>query len=521
MRLCLVNLKFEKGNITNFRRQEHLGLGYIGGMCERRGHDVTIINAQFDSIEKEDVMQQILDVKPDAFGLTLYEELLDDSIEVIQFVKKCFPDAVIIVGGHYATFNAENLMKKVPQIDYVSAGEGEVSFPELLDALEHGTEISAIRGIWYIKNECIEKNGFGEVFSNLDELPYPIRQKTERRNRITNISASRGCYGNCSFCSTKSFYEKQEGMKIRIRNPISVVNEIEFMVKRDHAYHFFFTDDNFMVTEKMQNGWIDEFVAEIEKRNLKIVFNFDCRVNDVDKELLGKLKRVGLIGVFLGVESNSPKTLKLYNKNTSNELNVQAVNILRRLRIDYWIGNIMFHPLTKLEDIQYDIEYFNAIHYCLFFNYSNPITSLAGKLKVYKGTAIYDELMEKGCLRDNGLSCSYNFLDEKVEQFYNFICEAKYVVNDLVELDPIYMIELCNSHNIAETAMKIHTIARQYMDLDFDMFCSMHKYLMENRIQDDYKDYTRRVIEEGKEKARLLYIQLKEIKSDMYQKGII
>jgi hypothetical protein len=30
MKIVLTNLKFEKNKITNFRRQEHIGLGYIG-----------------------------------------------------------------------------------------------------------------------------------------------------------------------------------------------------------------------------------------------------------------------------------------------------------------------------------------------------------------------------------------------------------------------------------------------------------------------------------------------------------
>lgn len=521
MKLCLVNLKFERGNITNFRRQEHIGLGYIGAMCEQEGHEVKLVNAQFTSTELEEVKQSIVEQKPKVLGLTMYEELLDDSIELLKYAKSQIPDIVIIVGGHYATFNAENVLKRISEIDFISAGEGEISFVQLLNALENGDSVDDIKGIWYSRDGKFHCNGMAEVVCDLDKLPYPLREKIDRRNRITNISASRGCYGNCSFCSTKAFYQNEHNLKIRIRNPISVVNEIEYMVKRDNAYHFFFTDDNFMVTEILSKGWIQTFVQEIKKRDINIVFNFDCRVNDVDKDLMKQLKSVGLIGVFLGVESCSPNTLKLYSKSTSNELNVKAVSILRRARIDYWIGNIMFHPLTTLEDITYDINYFNEIHYCLFFNYSNPIMSLAGKLKVYKGTAIYEDLIKRGYIQDDGLTSTYQFVDKKVSQFYDFICEAKNIVSDLVELDPIFMIEMCNKNELTDISNEIHTISRRYMELDFELFCKAHSFLMENDDYEKFCEYTKQIMEDARKKADELYKNLSTIHEELVRRSIV
>ena len=71
---------------------------------------------------------------------------------------------------------------------------------------------------------------------------------------------------------------------------------------------------------------------------------------------------------------------------TSPEKNIEAINMLRKLRIDYWVGNIMFHPFTKMEDIEDDINFFDNIKYHLYFNYSNQVSCLAGKLKIYRGT---------------------------------------------------------------------------------------------------------------------------------------
>lgn len=521
MKLCLINLKFERGNITNFRRQEHIGLGYIGSVCQQEGYEVNLINAQFSSMELSEVKERIIQQRPKVLGLSMYEELLGDSIELLQYVKSQIPDIIITVGGHYATFNAENLTQRIPEIDYIAAGEGEISFVQLLRALESGDSVDDIKGIWYNRDGEFHCNGMAEVVCDLDKLPYPLREKIDRADKITNISASRGCYGNCSFCSTKAFYQNEESYRLRIRKPVSVVDEIEYMVKRDNAYHFFFTDDNFMITEILEKGWIQAFVQEIKKRDIHIVFNFDCRVNDVDKELMKQLKSVGLIGVFLGVESCSPNTLKLYSKSTSNELNVKAVSILRRARIDYWIGNIMFHPLTTLEDITYDIIFFNQIHYCLFFNYSNPIMSLAGKLKVYKGTAIYEDLIRRGYIQDDGLTSTYEFVDSKVSQFYDFICEAKTVVSNLVELDPIFMIEMCNKNELTDLSNEIHTISRKYMELDFELFCKAHSFLMENDDNENFHVYTKQIMEDARNEADELFERLSKIHGELVRRSIL
>ena len=52
--IILVNLKFEKYNATNFRQQEHIGLGYIGAVAKKNGYPINIINAQFNNIENNE-----------------------------------------------------------------------------------------------------------------------------------------------------------------------------------------------------------------------------------------------------------------------------------------------------------------------------------------------------------------------------------------------------------------------------------------------------------------------------------
>lgn len=477
MKLCLINLKYESGRISNFRRQEHLGLGYIGSMCEREGHKVEIVNAQFEDIEIEAIILRVKEFAPDIIGISVYEELINQTVELVEKVKEIKKEVKVILGGHYATFNAEELLTKLSGIDYISVGEGEQSIPNLLDALEKGEDIEKVSGFVFKKEKQIVFTGYPDIIDNLDLLPYPKRKIMDRKNCVTNISASRGCYGQCSFCSTHAFMKCYSKKGIRIRTPRNVVDEIAYLVNSQRAYHFFFTDDNFMMTEILNKGWIDEFVKLIKEQDLKIVFNLDCRVNDIEFDIFKKLKEAGLIGVFLGVESNSENTLKLYNKCTTTEQNVNSVKILNRLRIDYWIGNIMFHPYTHISDIKDDIDYFENINYCRYFHYSNPISCLVGKLKIYKGTDLFYRLEKEGKAIHNGLSCDYEFDDKRVKMLWEFLQRYKKCVEKIVELDPIHQIELANSAQKNELSGEIHRLSRKYMNKDFEIFKKAFEYL--------------------------------------------
>jgi radical SAM superfamily enzyme YgiQ (UPF0313 family) len=515
MKIVLTNLKFEKNKITNFRRQEHIGLGYIGAVAKKNGFDIEIINAQFEELGIKEVKRRVKQMNPKILGISIYEQQLDDTIDFLYYVKKLIPGIVIVAGGHYATFNAKELLENADCIDFIAKGECEKSFTDFLfEIQDNNFQLKTIKtkGFCYRKENKIIDTGYPEIYDSLDDLPYPIRAEMNRNQKITNISVSRGCHGACSFCSTSAFHKEQNLKQIRIRDYKNVVDEIESIILKTNAHHLFFTDDNFLAIERVQKGWIKNFVNEILNRKIKFVFNFDCRVDDIEEDIFLELKNIGLIGVFLGVESNSESTLELYNKNTSKEKNINAINLLRKMRIDYWIGNIIFHPLTKIEDIDEDIHFFEKIHYCLYFNYSNPISSLLsyGRLKVYKGTPLFEFFNNNGIIEKCGLNYDYVFKDKKVEAFYDFINEWKINIDPFVEFDPIHLVELANMMGKRELSSKIHSISRKYMKIDFKVIKEAYYFLNENEIS-IFKNRISYFINLYKNELKLLYNDLFEL----------
>ena len=89
-------------------------------------------------------------------------------------------------------------------------------------------------------------SSFGNLVSDLDTLPFPIRKASTYPGGEVNIFGSRGCYNNCTFCYINPYYGNASGCpRWRGRSPENIIAEIDQIIAQtDHRY-FYFTDPNF------------------------------------------------------------------------------------------------------------------------------------------------------------------------------------------------------------------------------------------------------------------------------------
>jgi radical SAM superfamily enzyme YgiQ (UPF0313 family) len=116
-----------------------LALMYIGVHAEKSGHVVKILDRNLET----NARRIIDDFKPDVLGVTsLTGKMILDGIRVSQYVRKRFPNTKIVWGGIHASTMPETTLRE-DYIDYLVLGEGEISFSELVNAIEHGNDLSA------------------------------------------------------------------------------------------------------------------------------------------------------------------------------------------------------------------------------------------------------------------------------------------------------------------------------------------------------------------------------------------
>lgn len=151
----------------------------------------------------EDVCNDILSQHIDILALSTYIWNVDETRELAHLLKQRKAEIIIILGGPEVTYEPEYFLKHF-DIDYVLSGEGEQTFPALLDAIENQEEL-VMEGVSYKKNgniitQGIAKNCDLSVIEALDS-PYLLeRDLPHMKNRIVYFESSRGCPYQCQYC---------------------------------------------------------------------------------------------------------------------------------------------------------------------------------------------------------------------------------------------------------------------------------------------------------------------------------
>jgi len=229
------------------------------------------------------------------------------------------------------------------------------------------------------------------------------------------MSGSRGCYARCTFCDIKSFYKNGRGPGWRGRSPANILHEMRIIQRRyGKDLTFSFVDDQFIGPGKKGYNQAVEFANLLLKSGGDFAFEITCRADTVERDLFALLKKAGLHGVYIGIDSGSPKGLEHFRKDLSMEDNLRAIKILNALKIPVDLGFIMFEPLMSLNDLQHNIDFLRKVSFSGVF--INP-AAILNSLSLYPETPIISQIPNASeyHFRLNGFECQSSlFLDQRV-----------------------------------------------------------------------------------------------------------
>ena len=373
-----------------------LGLMYIASyMKVNTNYEVRILDAFVESMSWEGIKDYIKKFCPGVIGITAYTHSLIDVISLVENIKKVFPRVHICLGGiHVKVFPKQAI--GIPGVDSVILGEGEVSFTELVSALEKGKSLNKIKGLVFKSNKKIIFTKSKINYLNLDDLPFPDRKLINlkkyyhvagKKLGLATILSSRGCPYRCSFCCVP------DGT-YRMRSSKNVVDEMEECVclglKEIH-----FLDDVFnAVSERVL-----EICEEITRRNLKVQWSFRGRIDSLNETVIFNLKKTGCIRINLGVEAATDEGLKMLSKGITVEQIKKVFKLTRAAGIET-VAYFMLgcpHERNKF-DVKKTIEFSCDI---------DPDFALFNILTLYPATQLYRCAVEKGFIEDD---CWNNFV---------------------------------------------------------------------------------------------------------------
>ena len=166
----------------------NIGLLYIASSLKKSGHKVEVSDLNHDSYKT--LNDRIKRLSPDFIGMSIMSPCSYWAKDHANYLKQKFPGVQLIAGGPHATGVPEDL---VDNFDYVVRGEGEQVVVDVVEGRSKKGIISApfIKNLEALANPAVD-------LLQLDN--YGIK-RDDLGKRGTLIDTSRGCIGNCFFCT--------------------------------------------------------------------------------------------------------------------------------------------------------------------------------------------------------------------------------------------------------------------------------------------------------------------------------
>ena len=326
-----------------------------------------------------------------------------DSLDMARIAKEMCPRSYVVFGGAHATVCGRSILERSRDVDMIVKGEGEVTFLEVVERIRTGQNLSNVKGTIVRFGDEIIDNPPREYIQDLDSIPFPARHllpmeiylnpstKTRlysMRTRFINIISSRGCLGNCVFCSIHSIW----GHKWRARSPEKVIEEMELLVGRYGVKEFGFYDDSISVDrERLMK--ICELIIE---RGLDIKWTTPngIAIWTLKEELLSKMKESGYYRATFGIETGSLETLKFIRKAIKFPRTRKIIEYCNKIGLWTHSTFIIGFPRETREQINETIEFAkkSGLDFISFFT-ATP----------YPGTDLYDAFVEEGLIQNDHL----------------------------------------------------------------------------------------------------------------------
>ncbi|MDD5091586.1 MAG: radical SAM protein [Candidatus Wallbacteria bacterium] len=328
-----------------------LGLLYLAAcLPEKDGFQVLVHDSQVEESSWDDIRKKVVDFAPSVVGLTAMTFTLLDVMSTVRLVREAAPEARIVIGGPHAHIYPRETMEALGA-DFVIQGEGEHSFRMLLEALESGSGLDSVPGLWYRDGASLKSGPQPEAIEDLDSLPFPDRRAVPYRkyssilssvSPVTTMFTSRGCPFRCTFCDRPHL-----GKRFRARSAESVVSEMKECQSLG-IREILIYDDTFTVDRRRV---LDVCRLYLEQ-GLSVGWDIRARVNTIDEETAYWLSRANCRRIHFGVEAGTEKILKTLNKGITLDEAEKAFKLARKYGMETLAYFMIGAPGETEDDIQ-------------------------------------------------------------------------------------------------------------------------------------------------------------------------
>lgn len=340
--------------------------------------------------QTEEILSDMYERQPDVIAVSCYLWNISMAEVLVKELKKILPQTEIWLGGPEVSYDAADVLVRLPQVTGVMVGEGEVTFRELCTVYvrrEPGkaveaSELSAIPGIAYRDASGRVQMTAPRALTDLNTIPFFYHDGNFDlfSNRILYYESSRGCPFSCSYCL--SSIDKS----VRFRDLNLVKKELRYFLER-RVPQVKFVDRTFNCSH-VHAMEIWRYIKEND--NGVTNFHFEIAADILNEEELQLLNtmRPGLVQLEIGVQSTNPDTVKEIRRTMDFEkLSVIVKRIQEGRNIHEHLDLIAGLPF---EDYETFVKSFNDVMSL------KPEQLQLGFLKVLKGSMMHENAKEYG-----------------------------------------------------------------------------------------------------------------------------
>src|SRR5215208_5504555 len=254
---------------------------------------------------RETVTRLVTTLQPEVVGLSIMTFQRKTARKVIALVKALLPATTVVVGGYDPSLAPEAYTDAGSGVDVIVHGEGDITFRELVRALEAGRSPAGVDGLAYRGASGFQRNRPRAVTRlETGDVRLPNRAArvlagyTMMGRSVDVVETSRGCTYDCSFCSII----EMRGRNFHTWGLERVLADIAD-ARRRGARAIFLVDDNITLDvrrfEALCQAIVDSGFDDVDY----VVQAMTSPIAEHGARLAPLMRRAGFRYVFLGIEN--------------------------------------------------------------------------------------------------------------------------------------------------------------------------------------------------------------------------
>ena len=374
---------------------------YLASHLKKNNIRSQVIDCLAAKFDLQDLGKRLKKLNPDIIGFTSTTVNRFNTLNSVRYIKKILPNAKIILGGRHFSYVREETLHKVPEVDFVVSGEGEITLLELVKCIRSNGRFDKIKGITFRNEGNIIRNQPRQVHGKIDDfdlLPegdmdiigkynFFIPMRHFRYNSIP-ILVGRGCPNKCTFCV-------QRTDTYRVRGIDSVMREIDRKYNQTGNKFINFIDPALTIRRK----FVYELCQALD--DYPVNFKWYCEGRaDTPVETIKRMSRSGCIALDFGLESGSLKVLKAIQKGIKLDQAQSFAKLCHSLNIKNLVFTMVSMPEETEKDAQMTLDFLKIISPYVH-TYVNAV------MQIFVGTKLEIQAREKGILPK-----SFSWFDE-------------------------------------------------------------------------------------------------------------